>query len=77
MTRDKLIKKTIDHLSRLPDQKVKEVSDFAEFLLSKIEDHIITEGIQKMAAESKSFKFLDEEENLYSVSDLKENYRKK
>jgi hypothetical protein len=75
MTREKLIEKTINRLSKLPDQKLKEVSDFAEFLLSKIEDRNLTEGIQKLAADSKSFKFLEDEEDLYSASDLKETYK--
>ncbi len=75
MTREKLIEKTIDRLSKLPDQKLKEVSDFTEFLLSKIEDRYLTEGIQKLAANSKSFKFLDDEDDIYSVSDLKEPYK--
>lgn len=75
MTREKLIEKTIDRLSKLPDQKLKEVSDFAEFLLSKIEDRSLTDGIQQLAADSKSFKFLEDEEDLYSTSDLKETYR--
>lgn len=75
MTREKLIEKTIDRLSKLPDQKLKEVSDFAEFLLNKIEERNLTEGIQKLATESNSFKFLEDEEDLYSTSDLKETYR--
>lgn len=75
MTRGKLIEKTIERLSRLPDQKLKEVSDFAEFLLNKMEDRNLTEGIQKLAADSKSFKFLEDEEDLYSSTDLKEIYK--
>ena len=75
MTREILIKKTIDNISKLPDQKLREVSDFAEFLLSKIEDKMITEGIQKLTMDSKSFKFLETEEDLYSKADLKEIYR--
>lgn len=75
MTREKLIEKTIDRLSKLPDKKLKEVSDFAEFLLSKIEDRNLTKGIQQVASESKSFKFLEDEEDLYSTSDLKEKYK--
>jgi len=75
MTREKLIKKTIDSLSKLPDQKLKEVSDFTEFLLRKIEDINLTDSIQKLASESKSFKFLEEDEDLYSESDLKEKYK--
>jgi hypothetical protein len=75
MTREKLIEKTIHSLSKLPDQKLKEVSDFAEFLLNKIEDRNLTEGIRKLSANSDSFKFLEEEEDLYSTTDLKEVYK--
>ena len=75
MTRQVLIQKTIDNISKLPDQKLKEVSDFAEFLLSKLEDNLLTAGIQKLNTESKSFQFLEDEEDLYNESDLKEKYR--
>ena len=75
MTRDILIKKTLDNLTRLPDQKLREVSDFAEFLINKIEGRLMTEGIQKLSSDSKSFKFLETEEDLYSKADLKEVYK--
>jgi hypothetical protein len=75
MTREILIKKTLDNLAKLSDQKLREVSDFAEFLLNKIDDQLITQGIQKLASDSKSFKFLESEEELYSKSDLKERYK--
>ena len=75
MKREILIQKTLDSLSKLSDEKVKEVSDFAEFLIGKIDDTLITEGIQKLAAGSESFSFLEEEEPLYSKDDLKENYK--
>lgn len=75
MTRETLIKRTLDTLSRLPDQKLREVSDFAEFILNKIEDRLMTEGIQRLAADSKSFEFLETEEELYSKADLKEIFK--
>jgi 3-hydroxyacyl-CoA dehydrogenase len=75
MTREKLIKKTIEHLNKLPDQKLMEVSDFAEFLLNRIENQIMTEGIQTLVTESKTFKFLDDDDILYTVNDLKERYK--
>jgi len=75
MTRETLIKKTIDNLTKLPDNKLKEVSDFAEFLLNRIENKIITEGIQKLVTDSKSFQFLEDEEDLYSADDLKERFK--
>jgi len=75
MTREALIKKTIANLTKLPDQKLKEVSDFAEFLLNRIDNQLTTEGIQKLVTDSTAFKFLEDEENLYSVNDLKERYK--
>ena len=75
MTRETLIKKTIDNLSKLPDQKLKEVSDFAEFLINRIENQFMIEGIEKLVSTSKTYKFLEEEEELYSVEDLKVKYK--
>ncbi|QNL21556.1 DUF2281 domain-containing protein [Hyphobacterium sp. CCMP332] len=75
MTRETLIKKAIDNISKLPDQKLREVSDFAEFLLNRIENQIVTEGIQKLVSNSNAFKFLKDEEDLYSEKDLKEKYK--
>lgn len=75
MTRQVLIQRTIENLSKLPDQKLKEVSDFAEFLLSKLDNKLLTEGIQKLTMQSKSFQFLEEDEDLYSETDLKEKYK--
>jgi len=75
MTRETLIKTTIDNLAKLPDQKLKEVSDFAEFLLNRLENQLLTDGIQKLASDSKAFKFLESEEDLYSLDDLKEKYK--
>ncbi|MEA1785280.1 hypothetical protein U1E44_04185 [Arenibacter sp. GZD96] len=75
MTREALIKKTLDSLAKLPDQNLKEVSDFAEYLLHSIENKILTEGIQKLVSDSKSFDFLEADDNLYSIEDLKERYK--
>ena len=75
MTRQVLIQKTIENLSKLPDQKLKEVSDFAEFLLSKLDDQLLTEGIQKLVMQAKAFQFMEDEEDLYFEADLKEKYK--
>ena len=75
MNRSVLIKETIDKIHQLPDIKIQEINDFAEFLLSRIDDKMLLEGIQKLATDSKSFEYLKNEEELYSVNDLKEKYR--
>ena len=74
MNRQVLIDNTLNKIRLLPDMKIKEVSDFTDFLLSKIDDKIIQEGIQKLVSESKAFDFLNNEEDLYTVNDLKEKY---
>lgn len=74
MTRQLLIDNTINKIRQLPDIRIKEVNDFADFLLSKIDDKFILEGNQKMIIDSKSFAFLKDEEDLYTVEDLKEKY---
>lgn len=75
MTREILLQKTVENISKLPDQNLQEVSDFTEFLLSRIESHLMTEGIQKLNVNSKAYKFLEDEEDLYTVADLKEKYK--
>jgi hypothetical protein len=75
MERSVLIKEAIAKIHQLPDVKIQEINDFAEFLLSKIDDQILLEGIQKLTSDSKSFEYLKNEEVLYSVNDLKEKYK--
>jgi hypothetical protein len=75
MNRQVLIDNTIKKIRQLPDINIKEVNDFADFLLSRLEDKIVQEGIQKMLSNSKSFDFLKDEEDLYTLNDLKERYK--
>lgn len=75
MDRQVLINNAISKIRQLPDTKIKEVNDFADFLLSKMDDQIIREGIKEMISDSKSYDFLKEEEDLYTVNDLKERYK--
>jgi hypothetical protein len=69
-----VINRTLTTLSKLPPDKVKEVSDFADFILKKYEEEILQRGIEKLVSESKAFYFLNDEEDLYTVEDLKEKY---
>ncbi len=75
MKRKVLIEETIEKIQQLPDVKIQEINDFADFLLSKIDDKILLEGIQKITSDSKTFEYLKDEEDLYSVNDLKEKYK--
>ena len=75
MEKEILLKKTMANLEKLPADRIKEVSDFIEFLLTKFEDQLITEDIQNLTSVSKAFEFLENEPDLYSVNDLKIRYK--
>ena len=75
MNRNLIIENIQGKLNRLPDNQLQEMNDFADFLLSKIDEKITVEGIKKLIQNSKSFEFLQEDEDLYTVNDLKEKYK--
>ena len=75
MSREDLIQKTILAIQKLPQEKINEVSDFADFILKKHEEELLAKGISKIVAEGKPYKFLDSDENIYTVNDLKEKYK--
>jgi thiamine phosphate synthase YjbQ (UPF0047 family) len=75
MTREALIQETIERLRKLPDQKIREVTDFTNFLINQLENRDINSGIKELLSESKSYEFLVNEDDLYSLNDLKERYR--
>ena len=75
MKREEIIKRTISTLTKLPDDKVNEVADYADFILRRYDDEILQQGIHKIVSDSKSFDFLKDEEDLYSLNDLKERYK--
>lgn len=74
MTKEALVEKTLQALSQLPPDKVKEISDFAEFLLKQIDDETLQQGLTVLVTNSETFDFLKEEEELYSAKDLKVKY---
>ena len=74
MTRQAIIDHTIQVINLLPQDKAAEISDFADFIIMKYEEQRMTENIQKIISDSKTFNFLNDEEDLYSLTDLKEKY---
>ena len=74
MTRQAIIDRTVKAINQLPDEKAIEISDFADFVSKRYEEHQLVEGIKTMAANSHAFQFLNDEEDLYTEADLKEIY---
>jgi hypothetical protein len=75
MIREAIIERTIQIINQLPEDKVLEIADFADFIIKKYEEQLLTDNIQKVVVESETFNFLNEEDSIYSVSDLKERYQ--
>ncbi|MCO6475029.1 MAG: DUF2281 domain-containing protein [Phaeodactylibacter sp.] len=74
MTKRGLINRTVETLEKLPEDKIHEIADFADFILKKYEDQILQRGIETLVSKSDSFAFLHDEEDLYDEGDLKEKY---
>jgi stress response protein YsnF len=77
MSKQELIDKTIAALQKLPADKVAEVSDFTDFILQRNDDKEIVKGIQQLSSQTKSYQFLEEEEDLYTLNDVKAPYNGK
>ena len=71
MTKKALIQQAAKKLEKLSPEKLKEVMDFAEFLIAKTEASLHNEAMLKTAALSKSFSFVNEDKVEYSLSDIK------
>lgn len=72
MTRGAIIERTVKIINQLPDEKVQEISDFADSIIKRYEEVLLAKGIQTLVEQSSSFNFMNEEEDLYSEADLKE-----
>ncbi|REG94691.1 hypothetical protein [Algoriphagus antarcticus] len=76
MSKQELISKTVTILDQLPVEKIQEINDFADFILKKLDDTTLQIGINQMIMEGKPYRFLEkDEENIYSVEDLKVRYK--
>ncbi len=74
MTKENIIEKTVKAIYHLPVEKAFEISDFATFLSERYEEIQLVNGIKILAEQGRSFNFLNEEPNIYQLSDLKENF---
>ena len=74
ITLEEIIERTIHAINQLPLNKAEEIVDFVDFIIKRYEEQLLTEGIQQLASEGQTFDFLNQEEDLYTVSDLKEVY---
>ena len=71
MSKDFLLKKAANYLDNFSEDTLQEVINFEEYLLYKQEEIDINEGIKRLNMQSESLKFLNEEEDLYTLEDVK------
>jgi hypothetical protein len=74
MTRQAIIERTIKAINQLPEDKAEAISDFADFVTKRYEEHLLTKGIQQLSVDSNALSFLHDDEDLYTLEDLKEVY---
>jgi hypothetical protein len=74
MSKESIIQKTIGILNRLPEERIIEIADFAEYIINKPERGIMKKEIEKLMEGSQAFHFLNDEECLYTLKDIKEEY---
>lgn len=77
MSKEAIIEKTIKAINLLPEEKAEEISNFADFISKRYEETLFTKAIHTYAEKDNAFEFLQSEDDLYSVQDLKEVYNAK
>lgn len=74
MTKEAIIQKTVRTLKLLPAEKAGEISDFADYVFKKHEENTLKNGIEILTEQSQAFQFLNDDDDLYSIEDIKEKY---
>jgi hypothetical protein len=72
MKKQLIIEKTLKAINQLPNDKAVEISDFADFLFKRYEEEELAKGLQSVISESKTFFILREDDEIYSIKDLKD-----
>ena len=65
MNKQAIIDRTVKAINKLPEEKAREISDFADFITKQYEEQTLTNGIAKLVADSSTFNFLKDEAELY------------
>jgi hypothetical protein len=74
MKRALVIQKTTQLLTALSDERLIQAADYVSFLYQKQQNDKFQNGIQKLVELSGTFDFLDADECIYNLNDIKEKY---
>jgi len=74
MRRQAIIERTVKAINQLPEDKAEEISNFADLVIKRYEEQLLTKGMAELTANSTAFDFLKDEEDIYTEEDIKERY---
>ncbi|WP_214073335.1 hypothetical protein [Mucilaginibacter sp. dw_454] len=93
MTKQAIIEHTIEVINQLPEDKAVEIAEFADLLIKvanredkaiermkrirELKEELTFDSDVQSLASGQSFDFLKDEEDLYTIADLKEVYAKR
>ena len=72
MNKQAIIERTVNAIMHLPEARAAEISTFADFIFKRHEESKLAESVQELTAEGEAFRFLEEDEEIYSLADLQE-----
>ncbi len=75
MSKREILDQTVQKLERLPLDRLTEVANFTDFLLQKLEGQLLSRALTTLNTESAAFDFLKDDDDLYSIADLKDRYQ--
>jgi len=71
MKRETIIKRVVEVMNSLPTEKLAQIADFAEFIRYRHDECQFTRGTQRLIADDSTFHFLSQDDDLYSLADIK------
>ena len=74
MSKKEIIEKIINAINQLPQEKAEEISNFTDYIYNQYEVELLRAGMVVLTDESNSFEFIKNEDDVYSIADVKKIY---
>ena len=74
MSKKEIIEKIINAINQLPQEKAEEISNFIDYIYNQYEEELLRAGMFVLTDESNSFEFIKNEDDVYSIADVKKIY---
>lgn len=74
MSKKEIIEKIINAINQLPQVKAEEISNFTDYIYNQYEVELLRAGMVVLTDESNSFEFIKNEDDVYTLADVKKIY---